>query len=178
MAGRLRDRGREVSQLVLLDSSAPVGLGREVSDVHVIAQLLRDLSGEFGAAPPSIETLMAASIGELEEQGVTYVKRLRLFPPGSELAELRRHTSMYHAHMNSHLRYDARPYDSPMLYISADASTGRVEKWRELARGEFVHLPVPLSRHSNLLRQPHVTLVAETINKMLSVAVASRQKTA
>jgi thioesterase domain-containing protein len=171
MACQLEEGGRKVALLCLLDATAPMATGGEVDEAELMAQLLYDLSGMLSASSPSLEQLRKAPVNELYAIALAHVGSLGLFRPGTEEAEIRRHVSLYRAHMNAHLRYHPRPYHGPVLYVTAAGSRHRrdiLERWRALSRGPFEEVLVPGARHANLLQQPHVALVADSLHQRLA----------
>jgi thioesterase domain-containing protein len=178
MARQLAGQGDEVALLALLDASLANSGAPEAEDAD--ARRLGSFMRHLGLAPDALTIAMRdlLRLGE-EEQLATVLEQARrthLFRPDVEPAELPRRMQIFVSHLRAIHGYMPQPYPGRLVLIDAEESAGTVAceavaRWEALARGGFSRYVVP-GDHYTMLREPHVTRLAEELARLLRVVDA------
>jgi len=166
MAQQLQAQGETVDLLVMIDSVAP-GLQKKL-DLNDERTVLRTFAEVYG-----IPWVNLHAQDEALEALVEQARAAKLIPPDMGITKVRQLLNVFRSNLRAMQEYVARPLENRVHLIRAvdpnakddlDSALG----WTELAN-EVVVMPVEGS-HFTILREPHVAVVAEQLNRWLAEA--------
>jgi thioesterase domain-containing protein len=175
MARQLEQQGETVDLLVLIDSFAPGGEGRQerVADGELVALFAYDVARLFGidllALPPHFEQLAA---GDALSWLSVEAKRLGLLPPGLGSDELEQRFAVFQSNFRALERYSGGPCSAPLvLFKAAEPLTATARPDPDLGWGRLLQRPMQVHAlpgdHYTLLQQPHVQSLAALLRERL-----------
>ncbi|MEX2600595.1 MAG: amino acid adenylation domain-containing protein [Balneolaceae bacterium] len=185
MARQLRQKGREVGRLILLDSPAPqwiIPTGLDWPQAEWLAQVAQIASHQYGVSLG----LSAESFAGLNEEEQLYRLQQRLietgvFPADSNINYLRGFMDVYRSNLQMEYKPEEEKVDVDLLLIrSADLQPGEIadEKaiqirsqkdlgWSRWIGGKLDVVEAP-GDHLTMLNPPHVEKLAVILNRTLS----------
>lgn len=172
MARRLAKAGESVPLVAILDTGV---LARDSwqDDADLLSRFLGD------ALPVAADDLR--DHGDLDEQlryAIARAEEKGLLPVGFDPARARRLFEVRRSNKDAARRYEPGPYPGRLaLVLSSDSHRELVEVrgleptlgWGRLAQGGVDIIPVP-GRHDDMVRRPHVAVLAARLKPLLEVA--------
>ncbi len=170
MAQQIRQEGREVAFLALLDSWAPDG-SAVADDLSFLADFAEHLDLQWSGDPPSREDLLRLPpdqwLGEVLEQA----KAAGSIPRGFDLLHGRLLFDLFKMNCRAEHAYIPRPYSGRVhLFGAADSLRESTEDltlgWRRWGLEQIEVHEVP-GNHHTMLRAPYVDTLAERLRTLL-----------
>jgi len=166
IARGLRDRGREVALLALVDTRLPEAEG-EVDEGALLELFGRQVLGPAadGVWRERFEALAGLEPRERLRRLFELARGEGLLPPGLELGALEEHFELFRHDLRAAAGYRPAPYDGPVLLLRSRESEGDLG-WGELAGGglEIEDLP---GDHFSILEPPAVEMLARELSSRL-----------
>ncbi|MHB6910780.1 amino acid adenylation domain-containing protein [Streptomyces sp. DB-54] len=172
MATALRDAGREVELLGVLDSACPPTPGPTAADeADVLRHFAEDLYRSAGLTRPAEqEGAGPTGLGSLLDE-----LRAAQVLPDLEEDRFTRAFDVFRAHLAAQAGYRPPAYPGRLLYVHGDDPDGadRARRWQRATGADLLARPFPAD-HYALLRPPHVARIAHTITQLLDNGTEER----
>ncbi|MEV0453123.1 amino acid adenylation domain-containing protein [Streptomyces sp. NPDC050600] len=170
MAAQLTAAGEPVALVVMLDTGMPPYLGKELPDrATLLGGFVHDLAGQAGVPAPPYDAAALRTLppDRQDEALLDLLERAALVPEGIR-EDMRDRIRVFEANTLALLRHRPGPVDARLVLLSAQHQPRRpkTRPWRVLARDGFELHTVPGDHHS-MLRQPHLTALAESLRGVL-----------
>ncbi|RKS08421.1 thioesterase domain-containing protein [Nocardiopsis sp. Huas11] len=167
VARLLRDQGREVSLIALLDTPPPpLEPERSPDAVALLTAFALQRAAARGGPPPDLTGLP----GTDPEQRVTTVRQA-LLAVGHQVGThdaFERETAVFLALARASALHRPAPVDRPLDVLRASSFPGTAAPWRAYGSGLREHL-VP-GDHMSLLRAPHAATVGAVLDRRCEAA--------
>lgn len=166
LARQLRERGRPVGLLALLDTHLP-DMPLPASD-ELLMTFVEELAGTPGREVLD-ELLPGLRTMGPDEQCAVVTARLErhgALPLGMEQSEVHDRFSVFAANMRAFHAYHVRPFPEPVHVMQAATSGDLVAKWQPYALGGITGVTVP-GDHFSMLRPPDVDVVGAELSRAL-----------
>ncbi|MFC7985720.1 condensation domain-containing protein [Streptomyces sp. NPDC057336] len=168
-AVRLRERGREVALLAMLDTQKPPMLKEAPQAALLRAMFAENLALTAGLDPPegSVAELSALDDSAQADRVIEALVEAELVPPGS--AELmRRRMEVFRAIISTAAVWRPERYDGRIDLVLAETSAAStVEDWTAWTSGPVVGHRVP-GDHYGMMRPPQVAELGRTLGALLT----------
>ena len=173
MAQQLCHQGEEIALLALLDSYPPCVTSQEPEDD---AALLVGLLGEeldlVGLLREGLDLLEQLRQFELDEQLIYMVEKAKqknLVPEDFDLAQAHHFLKIYKLNAQAAQNYKPQYYPgSIVLYKSSETDADLESTWNEIV--EHTEIYVVPGNHISMIREPHIKVLAEKLQKFLEQA--------
>lgn len=170
MARRLEAEGRSVDLVVLLDTRVPRAVRPRPDDD---LRLLAAFAQEIGVSPDNLRFSPADLSSREPESRLTWVleqaRTARVLPPDVDVQLLERRLAVFRSNVEAMRRHVVRPYGGKVvLFTAADTPSGEVEAWRPTL--PQLQAETVAGTHFTLVREPHVSLLAERLEAHLRQA--------
>jgi thioesterase domain-containing protein len=175
MAQQLQARGEQVSFLGLLDASTGLNvLFEEYQELDDAAFLVKLVAEEVSL---SLDHIRQLGPDEQLLYVIEQARQLNLIPPDLELAQARRLVQMLKSHIYAGKIYIPQPYRGRVTLFRASEEAAADSQdltlgWQELA-AEGVDLHWVPGNHLNMVREPHVQVLAKQLRACLDQSLAN-----
>ncbi|MEU3076153.1 amino acid adenylation domain-containing protein [Streptomyces laurentii] len=170
MAGQLTAAGEPVALVVMLDTGMPPYLGTDLPDrAALLGGFVHDLAGQAGVpAPPYDEAAFHGLAPDRQDELLLDLLEGAGLVPAGIREDMRDRIRVFEANTRALLRHRPGPVDARLVLLSAQQQPRRpkTRPWRVLARRGFELHTVPGDHHT-MLRQPHLTTLAESLRGIL-----------
>ncbi|MET9141856.1 thioesterase domain-containing protein [Streptomyces parvulus] len=167
-AVRLRERGREVALLALLDTQGPAVLEEEPDAALLRAMFAENVALTAGQQPPAGSVAELAALDETAQADrvMDALKAAGLVPTGSA-SLLKRRMEVFRTIVATAAVWRPERYDGQIDLVLAETSDASVvDAWRTWTSGPVVRHDVP-GDHYAMMRPPQVAESARTLGTLL-----------
>jgi amino acid adenylation domain-containing protein/non-ribosomal peptide synthase protein (TIGR01720 family) len=189
MAQQLARQGQTVGLLAIFDTAAPVfeplAMGIGWQDAHWVFKVIGEIEAFFGIGLGlTLDDLLPLSFDAQVGLVADRMQRAGVWAAGADVAQLRGYVQVYKANTQApHARYDA-PARVPIALFKAlerdpdieevpqgliDLTAQRDWGWDRFAQGDVAVTDVP-GAHLSMLASPHVTALAQALDRALAAA--------
>ncbi len=169
VARQLREAGRPIGQLVLLDSTPPSiqgAAGRQFNRLDALIELTRLLAQQAGQALPLRREELAA-MGPEEQVNALHRAMIQagLLGPASQTSSVAHLVRVFHANLNTRYMPLAELDVDTLIVCAQDSPSGqdRATPWLRFVPRARVQ-PIP-GNHMSMLQQPHIDIVAAKLGQ-------------
>ena len=155
IAQQIRQQGQEASQLVMINSFAPIDAGNSSkTDEASLLALFARYTGEIVGKEFSVSVAELKQLNPEEQLQHILVrgKKLGVLPPGIRSEQMRHRFEVFRANSQASKRYTPQPYPGRITFFCADESMKQNQDpslgWAAVAAGSIITHNIPGNHYS------------------------------
>jgi thioesterase domain-containing protein len=173
MASQLKEQGRHVARLLLIDSAPDHGLNPqlEIADHVLLTDFLDDAGFRIDTPDFTSERFRQRTLDEQLAYVLGIAKAHAVLPPDTQLADIRRLFHVYKTNQLADRSYVTPPIPCPATLFKASEQPEQrrneiIDRWRALGPAGIDVELIP-GDHYSILREPNVEFLAESVKRVL-----------